>query len=85
MDSRKPSFMYYRLASNSLHVRFQNVEHLQFNTVLGRFKAQFPKAHWRRDRRVWELSETDLQDVALFAYEVFGKGSLRFLDDDTPR
>jgi hypothetical protein len=85
MDSRKRPFMCCWFISNSLYVRFQNVDDSYFSTVLKRFKTQFPKARWCPDCKAWELPKTDLQNVALFTYEVFGKRSLRFLDDDTPR
>lgn len=82
METQKRPFVDCRFTSKSLCVRFQNVDRLQFNTVLRRFKARFPKAQWWEDRRAWKLSMADLQEVALFAYEVFGRQSLRFQDDN---
>jgi hypothetical protein len=63
--------------NDAIYLRFEGVTYPHFNTVLYSFKNRIPHAVWLSDIKAWRISNQELQEVAIFAYEVFGRSSLR--------
>lgn len=61
-----------------LFVRFERVGSEYFRQALMYFKQQIPSAVWQPDERVWKLPKTEMQKLAVFAYEAFGRDSLQW-------
>lgn len=67
----------YWLDDQTLYLRFEGVEHSHFFIILQFFKECMPDAVWDSDIRTWKLPKTSVQEVAVFAYQMFGRDSLR--------
>jgi len=84
MDDQ-PTVVYWDDAEH-LYVRFEGVEHEHFHLILSAFRNRFPDAKWVSQYRAWQVSKAnDFQEVAVFAYQFFGRSSLRLREADSPR
>jgi hypothetical protein len=77
--AKKPHFAYWQ-NNGTLYVRCSGVKQSEFDSLLWNFKSHFQKAIWCKLSHAWKLPVSELQRVAIFAYQTFGPESLRVID-----
>lgn len=80
---KRPAAVYWE-DHDSIYLRFEGITYAHFNTILYSFKNRVPNVVWYPDLKAWKLPKTELQEVAVFAHEMFGRASLHFRGDKPP-
>lgn len=79
---RRPVAVWW-IEDEYLYVRFENIgDKYGFMEFLGEFKKRLahPKISRNTDKRGWQLNRADIQDLAVFTYEMLGADSLQPLN-----
>lgn len=64
------------MEGTKLFIQFRRMTSKEFLRTKVSFKQQFSHARWNNELKAWELSVTDLQDVALFTEQQVGSRCL---------
>ncbi len=67
---------------DDLYIRFEHITDKDlFDQVLRKFKSRVSSSgKWQPEVRAWKLRKSDMQRIAILAYELFGDDSLQPAD-----